>query len=357
MSVRVLMMGALLLVCPLGVSAQSSSSLTDAAVAKQILDVEQAWAAAFQACQPDAVDKLTTADFTFTDYNGMTYSRHWFLTSAVTGCTRNVVRLEPMQVTINDNDNAAIVLSKYHQFVNDEPVPVHHLTHVLIREGDAWRVAHHHSTVMMSQAGPSGDQYGLPNSGKAFTQAVGGPSTRSGAAAPPPGVARYRGDPARNPKADRITLEKQALDAALTYANLFQNCRTSDLDKILSQGYLISGFNGMTYTRTWMLEGSDDCYHDIQRIEPLQLRLYGENTAILLGRYHQFVFQRATDIRHITVVAFREEGTWRVAFHHSTTFNEKLGSAEGKLFYSEGGDSTLVTLPFPNRVLPRQPAR
>ena len=118
------------------------------------------------------------------------------------------------------------------------------------------------------------------------------------------------------------------MNAALTYASAFQNCQTSRVDRLLSTNYLISGFNGMTYTRAWMLDGTEECYHDLQRIEPLELRLYGEHTAVLLGRYHQFVAGRAADLRHVTLVLFREGSEWRVAYHYSTTFNEKVGSPE-----------------------------
>ena len=323
---------------------QASGAAAQAALVKQIVGAEQAWASAFQSCRPEALDSLTTDDFSFTDYNGMTYSRTWFMKTAKQ-CERTVVRIEPMQVTINDNDGAAIVLSRYHQFFKDQAQPVHHLTHVLVKQDGAWRVALHHSTVMLTNAGPP--------TGKAFAQLAGGPSTRT-APAFEPLVARMVNDPAKNVAVDRVAMEKQAVDTALTYVSLFQNCRTADLDKVMSRDYLISGYNGMTYTRKWMVEGSDGCSHDVQRIEPLQLRLYG-NTAILLGRYHQFLNNQPLDFRHVTVVVFREESVWRVALHHSTTLNEKLGSAEGKLFYSEGGNSTLVTLPFPNRVTPRPP--
>jgi len=349
LTLRVLAAGALLLASPWGARAQSAEAL-----AKQVVDVEHAYAAAFQACKPDALDKLTTKDFTFTDYNGMTYSRNWFLSEAE-GCTRNVVRVEPMRVTFNDGDNTAIVQSRLHQFVGDKPMPVNLLMHVLIRRDGEWKVALHHSNVMM-KSGSLGNQYKLPNSGEAFVLNPGGgaPSTKS-APAFAHEVVRYDGDPAKNLKEDPIKLEKMALDKILEYASVFQNCRTADLQKILSPTYLISGFNGATYTRDWMIATSDHCYHNIQRIEPLQVRLYGENTAILIGRYHQFVYESPTDFRHLTSIAFREEGTWKVAIHYSTTFNEKVGSPYGKLFYSEGGMSQRVMEPFPNHVPPFKP--
>ncbi len=324
--------------------AQAGGGAAPAGLVMQIVDAEQAWASAFQGCKPEALDGLTTDDFSFTDYNGMTYSRAWFMKQAK-ACSRNVVRIEPMQVSINDNDSSAIVLSRYHQFLGDKPEPVHHLTHVLVKQDGTWRVALHHSTVMRANAGPP--------TGMAFTQLDAGPSTKTSPRFEPR-VARTVNEASRNPAVDPVLMEKQAVSAAHSYVNVFQNCRTKDLDKLMGRDYLITGFNGMTYTRQWMMEGSDECYHDVQRIENLQLRLYG-NTAILLGRYHQFVYQRPTDFRHITVVLFREAGTWRVAQHHSTTLNEKVGSTEGKLFYSEGGNSTLITLPFPNHVEPRTP--
>ena len=160
-TVRVLVASALLLASPWGTFAQSANEL-----AQQVVDTEHAFAAAFQSCDPDALDKLTTEDITFTDYNGMTYSRHWLMTQAE-ACSRGVVRLEPMRVTLNDGDNSAIVQSRYHQFVDDEPLPVNLLTHVLIRRDGVWRVALHHSNVMM-KSGSLGNQYKLPNSGEAF---------------------------------------------------------------------------------------------------------------------------------------------------------------------------------------------
>ena len=62
---------------------QSSSSEPESALTKQVIEVEQAWAAAFEACDTDALASLITDDFSFTDYNGMTYSRHWFLETSV----------------------------------------------------------------------------------------------------------------------------------------------------------------------------------------------------------------------------------------------------------------------------------
>ena len=337
----------LLAVCTLLLAASSataqSSSTSDAALAEPVIAFETAFAKAFQGCDRAAADRMTSKDFTFTDFNGMTYSRTWFL-DTVEACERTLVRIEPMGVALNDGDRTALVLSKYHQFVGDEPMPIHHLAHVLVRDEGTWRLAHHHSNIMQSGAGP-GD-------GKAFTQLQGGPSSKTPEGFSPT-IARYTG-PAGDVNTDRIATEKAAMNAALTYASAFQNCQTSRVDRLLSTNYLISGFNGMTYTRPWMLDGTEECYHDLQRIEPLQLRLYGEHTAVLLGRYHQFVFGRAADLRHVTVVLFREGGEWRVAHHYSTTFNEKVGSPEGKLFYSEGGDSTVNSIPFPNRIVPRQ---
>ena len=347
-TVRVLVASALLLASPWGTFAQSANEL-----AQQVVDTEHAFAAAFQSCDPDALDKLTTEDITFTDYNGMTYSRHWFLTQAE-GCTRDVVRVEPMRVTLNDGDNTAIVESRLHQFVDDKPLPVNLQMHVLVRRDGVWRVALHHSNVMM-KSGNLGNQYKLPNNGEAFVLNTGGATSTASAPAFAHEVVRFDGDPAKNMAEDPITLEKQALDKVLEYASVFQNCRTADLQGILSPTYLISGFNGATYTRDWMIATSDHCYHNIQRIEPLQLRLLGENTALLLGRYHQFVYENPTDFRALTSVAFREEGVWKVARHYSTTFNEKVGSSEGKLFYSEGGMSRRVVPPFPNHVAPFKP--
>ena len=41
-----------------------------------------------------------------------------------------------------------------------------------------------------------------------------------------------------------------------------------------------------------------------------------------------------------------------MSFHYSTTLNENVGSSEGKLFYSEGGNSTLNGIPLLNWVAP-----
>lgn len=344
-----LFIGTVLSTSTLGYAQPSAAAST----AKAVIDAEHAYAAALGRCDSDELARLITDDFTFTDFNGMTYARHWFI-GKPNACARSVARIEPMQVTLSDGDRTAVVLSRYHQFLKDAPEPVHHLTHLLVNQNGAWRVAHHHSTVMRSNLGPAGDQYGLPNGGKAFLQLQGGPSTKTAPAFEPTVVRSALGAGA-SPSSAPGSADKPAVDAALIYANLFQNCRTAELDRIMSPHYLITGFNGMTYTRRWMAHGSDDCYHDLQRIEPLQLRLYG-NTALLLGRYHQFVSGKPADLRHLTMVLFREEGRWRIALHHSTTFNEKVGSQEGKLFYSEGGDSTLVTLPFPNSVVPRPPS-
>ena len=196
-TVRVLVASALLFASPWGTFAQSANEL-----AQQVVDTEHAFAAAFQSCDPDALDKLTTEDITFTDYNGMTYSRHWLMTQAE-ACSRGVVRLEPMRVTLNDGDNTAIVQSRYHQFVDDEPLPVNLLTHVLIRRDGVWRVALHHSNVMM-KSGSLGNQYKLPNSGEAFAlNSGGGPSTRTSPAFAPE-VVRFDGDPSKNVPRTRL---------------------------------------------------------------------------------------------------------------------------------------------------------
>src|SRR5262245_20468062 len=97
---RLLLASALLLAGSFPTFAQSSGT-ADAAVAKQVIDAEHAWAAAFQGCKPDALATLTTDDFSYTDFNGMTYSRAWFMKTA-RECTHNVVRIEPMFVNIDD---------------------------------------------------------------------------------------------------------------------------------------------------------------------------------------------------------------------------------------------------------------
>ena len=148
-------------------AAAQNPSTSDAALAEPVIAAETAFAKAFQDCDRAAADSLTTKDFTFTDFNGMTYSRTWFL-ETVEACERTLVRIEPMHVSLNDGDRSALVVSKYHQFVDDEPMPIHQLAHLLVRDEGTWRVAHHHSTVMQSGAGPS--------DGKAFTQLQGGTS-------------------------------------------------------------------------------------------------------------------------------------------------------------------------------------
>lgn len=339
MHLRPFALAALLAAAALPSAAQSPAS-GPAVLARPVVDAESAWAAAVQSCKAEAAAALITEDFTFTDYNGMTYSRAWFL-KRVRACAHTLVRIEPMHVSLHDGDRAALVLSKYHQFAGAEPVDIHHLTHVLVKEDGAWKVAHHHSNVMRAGAGPA--------TGKAFVQLTGGPSTKEPEGFTPT-VARFDGPLGPPLSGSPILREKDVMDAAFTYASAFQNCQTPRVDRLLAKNYLITGFNGMTYTRAWMIDGTEECYHDLQRIDPLQLRLYGENTALLLGRYHQFVNNRAADLRHLTMLLVREGGEWRVAFHHSTTFNENVGSAEGKLFYNEGGDSTLNSIPYPNRV-------
>jgi len=347
MIVRSIVMTALLAAAPLAASTQTVpvASTTDAA--QLVVAAESAWAASIQSCNAETTGALITEDFTYTDFNGMTYSRAWFL-KMVKACTQTLVRIEPMYVGLHDGDRSAIVLSKLHTFEKAAPIEIRHLTHVLVKENNTWRVAHHHSTVMKSDVGPGGDQYGLPRGGKAFAQLTGGPSTRT----PEGFLPTVTRGPAAGAvsTAGRIATEKDVIDAAFSYATSFQNCQTPTVDRLLARHYLITGFNGMTYTRIWMIKGTEDCYHNLQRIEPLQLRFYGDNTAILLGRYHQIANNRAADLRHLTLVMVREDGEWRVALHHSTTFNENVGSAEGKLFYSEGGNSTIVSLPYPNRV-------
>ena len=95
MNVRLLMASVLLLTSPFAAFAQSNSPLSDSALAQQVIEAEHAWANAFQGCDPDALDTLTTDDFTFTDGNGMSYSRLWFMRTAA-ACERKVVRIAPM---------------------------------------------------------------------------------------------------------------------------------------------------------------------------------------------------------------------------------------------------------------------
>ena len=338
----------LLLAGSLTVFGQPGGAPAGSAFAQPVIDAENAWAAGYQGCKPDALASLTTDDFTFTDFNGMTYTRVWFLKNAK-GCPHSLVRIEPMLVSLNDGDKTAIVISKLHQFVGDTPVEIRHLTHVLVQDNGTWRVAHHHSTVMNDKIGPAGDQYGLPNGGKAFTQLKGGPSSRTPEAFAPV-IARSAVEPSRGAVADRVGLEKQVVDAAQTYGDALQNCKTKVMDRMLTKDFVISGYNGMTYTRPWLVSVTEDCYHDLQRIEPLQLRFYGDNTAILLARYHQFARNKPLDYRHLTQVWIREGGAWKLALHHSTTFNERVGSAEGKLFYSEAANSSLNQMLMPNLV-------
>ena len=47
------------------VLAQSNNIETEDALAKQVVEAEQAWAAAFQSCDADALTTLTTEDFSF----------------------------------------------------------------------------------------------------------------------------------------------------------------------------------------------------------------------------------------------------------------------------------------------------
>ena len=82
MSVRLLVAIVLLLTTPFGAFAQRGGAPSDSALAQQVIDAEHAWANAFQGCDPGALDRLTTDDFTFTNFQGMTDSRQWFLNTA-----------------------------------------------------------------------------------------------------------------------------------------------------------------------------------------------------------------------------------------------------------------------------------
>jgi ketosteroid isomerase-like protein len=158
-----------LLLASVGPLAQSRDSLsTDAALEQQVVEAEHAWAAAFQNCQTDAIDALMTPDFTMTGFNGITYSRQWFM-NVVEDCTHDVIRIEPLSVRVY-GDSTAIVISKFHQFINENPAPLFDLTHVLVRGDGTWQVALHHSTTINETAGPT--------DGQLFPGLAGGPSTK-----------------------------------------------------------------------------------------------------------------------------------------------------------------------------------
>ena len=158
-----------LLVASAGPLAQSGDSpSTDAALEQQVIEAEHAWGAAFQNCQTDAIDALMTPDFTMTGFNGITYSREWFM-DVVEDCTHDVIRIEPLSVRVY-GDSTAIVISKFHQFTNENPAPLFDLTHVLVRSDGTWQVALHHSTMINENVGPA--------DGQVFPGLAGGPSTK-----------------------------------------------------------------------------------------------------------------------------------------------------------------------------------
>jgi hypothetical protein len=37
---------------------------------------------------------------------------------------------------------------------------------------------------------------------------------------------------------------------------------------MITNDFMYTAFNGMTYTRTWMIKTTEQCYHDLQLIEP-----------------------------------------------------------------------------------------
>ncbi len=104
-----------------------------------MIEAEHAWGAAFQNCQTDAIDALIMPDFTMTGFKGVTYSREWVM-NVVEDCTYDIIRIEPLSVKVY-GDSAAIVISKCHQFINENPVPLFDLTHVLVRSDGTWQVA------------------------------------------------------------------------------------------------------------------------------------------------------------------------------------------------------------------------
>lgn len=75
MARRLLMIGSLMLVASCVAFAQAGSASSKAALEKEVVATENAWASAFQNCKTDAIDKLMTPDFTITGFNGITYSR------------------------------------------------------------------------------------------------------------------------------------------------------------------------------------------------------------------------------------------------------------------------------------------
>ena len=148
----VMMAGALVLAGSCAAFAQSAGVSPKNAAEKQVIDTENAWAAAFQGCKTDAIDKLMTADFTITGFNGISYSRAWFM-DTVKACEHDTIRIEPLLVRVY-GDHAAIVISKFHQFINKKPAPLFDLTQVLVKENGTWKVALHHSTRIDEKSGP-----------------------------------------------------------------------------------------------------------------------------------------------------------------------------------------------------------
>ena len=141
MNVRLLLASVLLLTSPFAAFSQSNSSLSDSALAQQVIEAEHAWANAFQGCDPDA-DTLTTDDFTFTDGNGMSYSRLWFMRTAA-ACERKVVRiaLKPFQPStlrqhLGATTSRGITRCHRRRATSTE----HHLSHQIVRQNRRWKV-------------------------------------------------------------------------------------------------------------------------------------------------------------------------------------------------------------------------
>src|SRR3954468_5762876 len=115
MLVRSMLIAALLAAAPSAATAQTATAASTPDAAKPVVAAENAWAASVQSCNADAAATLTTDDFTYTDFNGMTYSRPWFL-KMVKACPQTLVRIEPMYIGLHDADRSAIVLAKLHTF-------------------------------------------------------------------------------------------------------------------------------------------------------------------------------------------------------------------------------------------------
>lgn len=85
-----------------------------------------------------------------------------------------------------------------------------------------------------------------------------------------------------------------------------------------------------------------ECHHDAIRIEPLLVRVYGDHSAIVISKFHQFINKKPAPLFDLTQVLVKENGAWRVALHHSTRIDDTSGPTVGRRFPElKVGDSQL----------------